>query len=72
MTALDLAKYKKHTEVVKLLEKYTPAYLAAQVGRAAPHPPPRRTAPAPCATDACSPIPSRSLTAPARPITSPQ
>ena len=71
-TALDKAKRQKHTEVIKILEKYTPAYLAAQVGRAAPHPPPRRTAPAPCATDRCSRIPGCSLTARSRPITLPQ
>ena len=34
-TALDDAKEKGHTEV-KLLEKCTPAYFAAQVGRTAP------------------------------------
>ena len=49
-TALDYAKEGKHTEVIKILDPA--AYLAAQVGRAAPHPSPRRTAPAPCATDA--------------------
>jgi hypothetical protein len=70
-TALDRAKRMKHTEVIKILENPA-AYLAAQVGRAAPHPPPRRTAPAPCATDACSRIPGCSLTALSRPITSPQ
>jgi hypothetical protein len=37
-TALDEAKKQNRTEVIKLLEKYTPAYFAAQVGRAAPHP----------------------------------
>jgi len=44
-TALDIAKKKKHTEIIKLLEN-APA-IAAQVGRAAPHPatPPPR----PCA-----------------------
>ena len=67
-TALDEAKRQKHTEVIKILEKYDPAYLAAQVGRAAPHPPPRHTAPAPCATDACSRIPGCSLTALSRPL----
>ena len=30
---MDVAKARKHTEVVRLLEKYTPAYFAAQVGR---------------------------------------
>ena len=34
-TALDWAKEYNRTEVIKLLEKYTPAYLAAQVGLAA-------------------------------------
>ena len=45
LTALDLALANGYTEVFLILEKYDPAYLAAQVGRAAPHPPPRRTAP---------------------------
>ena len=45
-TALDDAKEGKHTDVIKLLEKA--AYVAAQVGHAAPHPPPRRTGPAVC------------------------
>jgi len=43
-TALDDAKKYGGTEVVTVLEKYTPAYVAAQVGRAAPQPatpPPR-------------------------------
>ena len=70
-TALDWAKCNSDTEVIKILENPA-AYLAAQVGRAAPHPPPRRTAPAPCATDACSRIPGCSLTARSRPITLPQ
>ena len=65
-TALGAAKHQKQTEVIKILENPA-AYLAAQVGRAAPHPPPRRTAPAPCATDACSRIPGCSLTALSRP-----
>ena len=38
-TALDVAKEMTCTEVVKLLKKYTPAYLAAQVGRAMLRPP---------------------------------
>jgi len=33
-TALDMAKARNHTEAVKLLEKYTPAYFTEQVGRA--------------------------------------
>ena len=69
-TALDKANQELHTEVIRLLENA--AAIAAQVGRAAPHPPPRRTAPAPCATDACSRIPGCSLTARSRPITLPQ
>ena len=40
-TALDNAKKYGRTEVIKLLEKYTPTYFAAQVGRASP----RRAAP---------------------------
>ena len=40
-TASDMAKERRHTEVVQLLEKYTPAYFAAQVG----HPATRRAAP---------------------------
>ena len=40
-TALDFAKEKKRTEVVRVLEKYDPGYLAAQVGRAAPAPAPQ-------------------------------
>ena len=59
-TALDDAKKQKHTEVIKLLEN-APA-IAAQVGRAAPHPatPPPR----PCAVcdRAWSRIPGCSLT----------
>ena len=40
-TALDYAKKNNHTEVVRLLQNPT-AYLAAQVGRTAPHPRPMR------------------------------
>ena len=48
-TALDRAKEKKHTEVVKLLENPA-AYFAAQVGRAAPRAvSPLCTAPIKCA-----------------------
>jgi len=47
---LDDAKSRGNPEVVKLLEKYDPAYLAAQVGRAAPHAAPSYT---PCARPLC-------------------
>ena len=55
-TALDDANFRGNTEVVKLLERYDPAYVAAQVGRAAPHAAPSYT---PCARPLClSAVPS--------------
>ena len=46
---MDYAKSEKHTEVIKILENPA-AYLAAQVGRAAPPTPPHL----PCAVcDRC-------------------